>query len=302
VFTRQEKERLVIDLYNQGKTIREISKEVRISFRDIGAILRKESEKEQNEKQSLSPSSQAYKLFSEGKTPIKVAIALNLTESETTRFYEEFLNLKQMYDLQMVYEELGGDIVHFLKLYNLSKDAHMKPEHVINLLKISNEYLPLLEQKYRKLLKETDSLDSEKQKLVDLGNHVGVLSQVFTKYKKEIKNLQKEKIRLGILINSGRYGKVSQTVEKEVNNSLTKSRDLLKLAVVCVIESIRQNPDKYNFLINSNQYYLEPYAVSNPYIDAYRTMILVESHKLFELMERNLKSEIVNEPTLTIPS
>jgi hypothetical protein len=31
--TRQEKERLVINLYNQGKTIREISKEVRISFR-----------------------------------------------------------------------------------------------------------------------------------------------------------------------------------------------------------------------------------------------------------------------------
>jgi DNA-directed RNA polymerase specialized sigma subunit len=40
--TRQERERLVLEhYYNQGKTIREIAKEVRMSFRDIGAILNK---------------------------------------------------------------------------------------------------------------------------------------------------------------------------------------------------------------------------------------------------------------------
>ena len=31
ILTRQERERLVLDLYNQGKTLREISKEARIS-------------------------------------------------------------------------------------------------------------------------------------------------------------------------------------------------------------------------------------------------------------------------------
>ena len=41
ILTRQERERLVLDLYNQGKTIREIAKEVRMSFRDIGVILNK---------------------------------------------------------------------------------------------------------------------------------------------------------------------------------------------------------------------------------------------------------------------
>ena len=41
ILTRQERERLVLDLYNQGKTIREIAKEVRMSFRDIGDILNK---------------------------------------------------------------------------------------------------------------------------------------------------------------------------------------------------------------------------------------------------------------------
>ena len=164
----------------------------------------------------------------------------------------------------MIYDEIGGDIIHFIKLYKLSKYAHMKPEHVVNLLQTSNEYLPLLEQKYKKLTKEIEFLESEKQKLRDLGNQVGVLTKVLEKYKKEIKNLQKEKIRLEILMNNGRYEKVRQIAEKEVNNSLSKRRDLLKLAVVSVLESIRQDPDKYNFLINGNQYYVRPICGVTP--------------------------------------
>jgi hypothetical protein len=43
--TRQERERAVLDLYyNQRKSVREIAKEARISFRDIGAILNKAGE------------------------------------------------------------------------------------------------------------------------------------------------------------------------------------------------------------------------------------------------------------------
>ena len=41
ILTRKERERLVLQLYNQGKTIREIAKEARMSFRDIGVILNK---------------------------------------------------------------------------------------------------------------------------------------------------------------------------------------------------------------------------------------------------------------------
>jgi hypothetical protein len=197
MLTRQEKERLVIELYNQGKTIRDIAREVRMSFRDIGLILKKASgekeEKQDKEQSLLSPSSQAYQLFSEGKAPIEVAIALDLGESETTKYYEEYLNLKQMHELRMVYDEIGPDVMHFLELYKLSKDAHMKPEHVVNLLQMSNEYLPLFEQKYRKLRREIDLLEFQKQKSIDLGNHVEVLTKVSEKYKKEIKNLQKGK-------------------------------------------------------------------------------------------------------------
>jgi RNA polymerase sigma factor (sigma-70 family) len=50
ILTRQEKERVVLDLYyNQGKTYREIAKEAGISPRDIGVILNKIIEVKQKE-------------------------------------------------------------------------------------------------------------------------------------------------------------------------------------------------------------------------------------------------------------
>ena len=45
MLTRQEREQTVLSLYNQGKTIRDIAREVRISFRDIGVVLKKRRRK-----------------------------------------------------------------------------------------------------------------------------------------------------------------------------------------------------------------------------------------------------------------
>jgi transposase len=168
MMTRQERERLVLNLYNQGKTIREIAKEVRMSFRDIGVILNKVIEEkdkelkeeqdnidsEKNQEQQLSLSTQAYKLFSEGKTPLQVAIALNLGESEATKFYKEYWKLKQLHNLNMVYEEVKGDIAPFLKLHRLSKAAGMSARHVTNLLEIANTDLPDIQRRYERLKRE----------------------------------------------------------------------------------------------------------------------------------------------------
>ena len=41
MLTIQERERFVLDLYNQGKSTCEITEEARMSFGDVGAILNK---------------------------------------------------------------------------------------------------------------------------------------------------------------------------------------------------------------------------------------------------------------------
>jgi hypothetical protein len=61
-----------------------------------GDYAEKNQEQEQ-EHQHLSLSTQAYKLFSDRKTPLELTIALNLGESEVTKFYKEYWKLKNNY-------------------------------------------------------------------------------------------------------------------------------------------------------------------------------------------------------------
>src|SRR5919109_2992917 len=204
ILTRQEKERLVLDLYNQGKTYHQISREARISLRDIGVILNKiveekkieegskeqqddNDEEKQNGDQQLSLSTQAYKLFSEGNTPLEVAVSLNLRESEATKFYREYWKLKQLHNLNTVYEELGDEgIGDFLKLYRLAKTKGMDVQQVIHLLKIANNNLPEIEWRYERLQREVPALEFKKQRshiaLSHIVSQIRKQSQAFYSY------------------------------------------------------------------------------------------------------------------------
>jgi predicted DNA-binding protein YlxM (UPF0122 family) len=90
--TEQRRKR-VIDLYfNQHKTYAEIAQIERISPRDIHAIIKEEKARRQKHKQQ-EMSVKAYKLFSEGKTPVQVAITLNLGQPEVSKLYLDQLAL-----------------------------------------------------------------------------------------------------------------------------------------------------------------------------------------------------------------
>src|SRR5919199_4334025 len=94
----------VIELYNQGKSTRDIAKELRMSLRDISIILRNNqvnhgivitdnsndnTNSNNNNKSPNEKATQAYKLFSEEKKPVEVAIELCLSEKEATRYYTQ---------------------------------------------------------------------------------------------------------------------------------------------------------------------------------------------------------------------
>jgi len=288
-------------------TIREISKKARMSFRDIGTVLKKASgekeEKQDSQQQLLSPSSQAYRLFAEGKTLLEVAIALDLNEFETTRFYEEYLDLKQMYELRMVYKEIGGDIAHFLKLFRILKKERMNPQHIASLLRIANNDLPALERRYYRLKKDIVLLEIEKQKTEQIGSQVRILAKMSEDYKQQIDELRRKKMALESLIrefeNNEVYKKIRRIAWEEVNNTLTKSKDLLTLAISSVIESITKDPTRYNFLINNNQYNNDKWYTPDPnFIDMYRSLILNDSQSLFEVMEKELTNNIIESAIL----
>ena len=141
-----EKEKLVIDLYyNQRKNVRQIAQEARISFREIGTVLKKKEAAAvngdgggngngirvamDNQQQQLGngsshfnqKSTQAYKLFSEGKKPVEVAVQLRLSEKEATRYYTEYWRLKRLNQLYEIYPQIRCYLPSFLNLHKALK-------------------------------------------------------------------------------------------------------------------------------------------------------------------------------------
>jgi hypothetical protein len=158
MLSRTEKEQRVIELYQQGKTIREIAQDVHMSFGDIGFIIKKltglddatkPKEQDKSPITTLSKDSQAFALFSEGKKPTEVAIKLDLAANEVDRLYQQFWRLEGIYQLNLVYKEIKRYLPSFLKLFKLMKQQKMMSEHhVVDALKFGKE-LPRLKDQFQ---------------------------------------------------------------------------------------------------------------------------------------------------------
>src|SRR5918992_5263972 len=121
-----------------------------------------------SEEQSISIQSQAYQLFSEGKTPLQVAIILQQEADKVNEYHKEYLKLVHRDNLNQIYEEIGDDDIEpFVKLYKSAKDAGMNAQHVVKLLEIANNHdLPAVEYRCQELKKEVAILEFQKHNLV----------------------------------------------------------------------------------------------------------------------------------------
>jgi hypothetical protein len=264
----EQKEKLVLELHNQGKNSREIAEIARMSFREIGRILRnadKQKEAEQKQAREELLSSQAYKLFSEGKTPAEVAIELKIRAPQAIIFYREYWDLVQLGSLNQIYRETKHDIWYFVELYRLAKAGGFRVEHIVRLLRIANNDLPLVDCKYESLKTDVKTLEEYKRnlegRLGDLNNQITEASNCVEYYKASCRQeetkmniLRQKRMKLEALVkqfenNSEEYVKIRKTVEEKVIITLSDGKMLLKLALLTIIESIRNNPDKYSSLI-----------------------------------------------------
>jgi hypothetical protein len=282
LLSRQDKEKLVLDLYNQGKTYREIAQELRISPRDIGFTLRKAAaeeggeEKEYTDKntqqeQQLSISSQAYKLFYTGKGPIDVAIELNLPEQQVTKLHKQYCKLREINSLNMIYEDIGDK--HFMSILRLYLDIKSKGisiEQLGNALEIVDK-LPDLEKRFEYLQNEIRTFEDQKQRSIsDLqisNTRIAASKRLFDWYqihidreKTELQDLKDVKNRLESFvtrfkISNEEYLKIKQIMEEKVNSIMTteQHRMLLRLAVTAVIEAFRNELNNNN---NNGQHLL----------------------------------------------
>ena len=232
----EERKRRVIDLYfNQHKSYAEIAQIEKMSPRDIHAIIKEEKARRQkykHEKQQQEISSKAYKLFSEGKPPVKVTIILNLREPEATKLYREYWRLKQLHILNSIYKETNGNLGPFLKLYKqLINQRGMTVEKVVDAVDIAIHKLPYMESLYKQLKDEVDKMQRTRHQLENylhkLKEEIAGSKELLKSYssscerkRQEAENLNKEILRLEIIIsrlqnNNEEYLKIKKTVEEE---------------------------------------------------------------------------------------
>ncbi|MDQ6723624.1 MAG: hypothetical protein M3Z01_05095, partial [Thermoproteota archaeon] len=137
---------MVIELANEGKTTREIAKEVHISLKDIGKITRKETgdddsyikEKEDLQRQQklkeLSPYAQAFQMFKDKKSLVDVAINLDIETNLVLIFHADYLQLVRMNGLVKIYQELKNNFPLFFHLYRGVKREGLNKQYIADLL------------------------------------------------------------------------------------------------------------------------------------------------------------------------
>ena len=194
ILNKKEKEELVVKLHQENKTIRQIAEIVHMSFKDIGAIIRRIDGRANDNNEiyfNKSKATQALHLFKNGKKPIEVAINLDISASEIEDILQEYWVLNQLDELALVYHEIRNDLDLFLRLFHLmKKNKLINQKDIQTALRYAAFDLPSLESKIRKLT--SDVLDLELGKK-DLNNTIILqraqlsdLCQVITKYQNVI--------------------------------------------------------------------------------------------------------------------
>jgi hypothetical protein len=196
----------------------------------------------------------------------------------------------------------------------VSKEAGLKAEHIVRILNIADGDLRRLEGRCYNLKSEVKSLESKKDNLVrimhEYENQVSVLGRSFDNYcrlctEEELKlaDLQKKRLKAEALVsqlenNDKDDFRIRKVIEEKVNSVLSNGMIVLKLAVYCVLQSLKMNPEQYVSLTSDS------FAPSNYNLSLYpdhikdlklasESMLVNNAIKIYDMLAKNLVDEIL---------
>jgi hypothetical protein len=301
----EERRKQVTDLYyNQGKTTREIAKIERMSIRDISNILKEEESKQQKDKQ-YEISSKAYKLFSEKKSRVDVAIELNLREPEVTRMFIEYCRLKRLDKLISIYKATNGRLGPFLKLYKqLVKQKGMSIEQVVNVLDTAVNRLPHMESLYIQARDETQKMQQTRQHLLNdmnaLEYKISLLDKTAFSCEQECNRTEqqvqaltakKDRLEKWIAKISDNDDDLKQIVKENVKAALSENRQIISVAFTALLQTLKANPKMVNSIYATSLTNVNDRR-HNDNDDNDNAIKYVESNKdnILDLAEKNYES------------
>jgi hypothetical protein len=171
VLNREEREKMVLDLYyNKSYTYKQLTRELRMSPNQIREIIKRHEEKNDaiaDKRRMLSLSSQAFKLFYEGKNNVQVALKLDLPQEQVTQFRLQYWRLQDQNRLEQLDMLTKGKVSILLKIYKeLMVIGGMSIEEVASMMSTGLTYQ--LTKLYKELVRERGMSIEEVAAVVDV--------------------------------------------------------------------------------------------------------------------------------------
>ena len=205
----------------------------------------------------------------------------------------------------------------------------MNTQQVVKLLAIADNYLPAVEQRYEKLKREEASLEAGNRNsaisLKELKDHVSTTRNTLEqnelsckKQKIEMDNLKRQFRTLETFVNQFKnkneeYIKITQSVEERLTSILRDSKMLLKLALMSLTESIRNNEEIYTLIFHNilpkidycPSLFVDPTQNQHFHSEDYNTeakvaMIVDEAEKLYTKLVKDCINKIISNQAFSI--
>ena len=276
--SEEEKRRIINLHFNQGKTIREVCRILGKSSHDITPVTREhrirlaknyalanghQDDVVRLEQDRIIPNVKAYNLFEEGRSPLEVAVELNVLGPQVQQFYVEYLNMMRMYKLVTIYQETQDSMGYYLKLFRLGKEKGVTPEQIMKLVQMADS-IHMLEDKLQRLQSEISDISTRKSEGQEELNHLhneisntkeklDVVKKTFNiKYgelKEACSQTQKLQNYVEQIKNGGYYEEIESIVRSEVKKNLLDNKKLLQNALFSILLALRNNPDR-DFIVD----------------------------------------------------
>jgi transposase len=264
---RHQKKTLVIELYNQGKTRRQIAEIVHMSFKDIADIINEYTGEDITvNKPKKSKDALAFELFLEGKQSVEIAIELDMPADKVEELHVQYWRLSKLDNLEILYHEAEYSLSLLLRLHDTLKDKRItKDKDISNLIELANDGLPKLRARFEELLNQVTALENEKSALeteiLQLTNSIYANNEIIRKQNVQLRSLARKKSQLQIMFQKAskdpNYHKIIELVDQRLN----EKRSLLVAALLAVFKTLKANPYGLN-LLSSSPVDIEDYLIT----------------------------------------
>jgi hypothetical protein len=265
---KHQKKTLVIELYKQGKTRRQIAEIVHMSFKDIANIVNEYTgEDKQVNKPEKSKYACAFELFLQGKQSVEVAIELDMPADKVEELHVQYWRLSKLDDLEILYHEAEYSLSLLLQLHEILKEKRVtKNKDICELIELANHGLPNLRSRFEELLNQVTALENERTKLktenLGIRNSIYTNNEIIRKQHARLQTIDRKRRALeSVLQNATKdsnYHKIIEIVDQRLNNK----RSLLVAALMAVINTLKANPYGFN-LMSSSSLDIEDYITND---------------------------------------